>query len=141
MDPRFVKGRREEGHARHPRYYALNPQASDRKLRVKTWEHYYADVKRPDTTTIHVRFRVAETTRIHFRLPAGRDLYPVLDVFAPGTTLRLTPSPRLRKALPDVDVLVVTVTEVGLTGAQRKTGYIIVSDMDARFVAQVINAV
>jgi hypothetical protein len=71
---RFVDGRREEGRALHPSYYAQHPQAADKKLRKGTWQHY---VHLPTRVT----FRVVDSTHMNFRLPSGRDLFPTNDIF------------------------------------------------------------
>jgi len=139
-DDPFLPGRRALGRERHPLYYAMNPQADDKRLRQKTWHHYYAEIPLADRRIVRTTFRLAETTRINYRLPAGRAIFPVMEMFAAGSVLVLVPSPRLQAALPEAVPLRVRVVASGPAPEGRKTGYILVEELDAGLVARVIQA-
>lgn len=128
-----MDGRREEGRALHPRYYAQHPQAADKKLRKGTWQHYTHLPSR-------VTFRVVDATHINFRLPSGRDLFPVNDVFFQGAPLVLDPTERLRSAWPDAPPLRIIVDSVSAVVGRAKTGQLTVQPLSDAQVTLITRA-
>ncbi len=130
---RFVEGRREEGRALHPRYYAQHPQAADKKLRKATWQHYL----HPST---RITFRVVDATHMNFRLPKGRDLFPVNDVFFQGAPLVLEPTARLQSALPDAAPIRIVVESVSPVIGRGKTGQLTIQPLSEAHATRVADA-
>jgi hypothetical protein len=134
----MIEGRRAQGRARYPLYYAQHPESSDKKLRKKGRHHFELHVAQPHSMILTLRIIDAALGQLGFRVPRAVSMFPTHTVFAQGETLLLVPSERLAAA-GFVATLRVTVVSCGVLAPGRKTGNIVVEGLDADVAQRIMS--
>jgi hypothetical protein len=132
----MIEGRRAQGRARYPAYYAQHPESSDKKLRRKGQHQFELHLE--DGVVITMRIIDATSGRLGYRVPKGVAMFATHVVFAQGAQLILQPSERLRAAIPGMGSQRVTVVSCGVLAPGRKTGNITVEGLDPDVAQRVL---